>query len=393
MRALEMLHNRLEERMQFMHASRWQAVWRVVLALLASRRLWLTALGRALPCEARRKHAIKAVDRLLGNARLHAERVAIGAELVALAVHQNPHPIVLVDTVEIRHRVVGFTASLAHQGRSLPIYSMVIEKLRANARECRRFLRELAQVLPPNSSPVLLTDGGFETVWFREVQKLGWHYIGRVRGQTKFLYDGEWVGCAKLHSHATRRARNLGVLTFPKTRGDQRRVVLSKLPSSGHRQVKTRSGPSRDSNYHHYRKNACEPLILTTSLLSAPESVVELYRLRMQIEETFRDLKSHRWGWSLRHCGSRSHKRIEVLLLIAAVAAFVQQLTGLAGELQGLHHRHQANTVRSERVLSLFMLGGLLLNGPDGHLLTIAALRRAIAKLRKDLRCLHSTVS
>jgi len=377
--------------MRFMHASRWQAMWRAVLALLVGRRLWLTALGRTLPCDARRKHAIKAVDRLLGNHHLHDERLAVGAALCAMAVAKHPSVIVLVDTVEIRHKVVGFTASLAHQGRSLPIYSMVIRKLRPNARECERFLRDLARVLPGRCRPVLLTDGGFETVWFREVDQLGWDYVGRIRGQTKLRHKGAWLSCGQIHSLATRRAKNLGTLAFPRKHADERRVVLSKLPTSCHRQVKTRRGPARDSNYRHYRKNAHEPLVLATSLPSSPQHVVELYGLRMQIEETFRDLKNHRWGWSLRHCGSRSKARVEVLLLIAAVAAFVQQLIGLAGERHGLHLRHQANTVRCERVLSLFTLGGLLLNGPDGELLTVRAISEAVVQLRSDLRCLALT--
>src|SRR5690349_16489943 len=73
-RAAEILHTRLSGAMAFMHRARWDAVWLVVQALIVGERLWLTGLGRARPGAARVKHAIKAVDRLVGNRRLFAER-------------------------------------------------------------------------------------------------------------------------------------------------------------------------------------------------------------------------------------------------------------------------------------------------------------------------------
>jgi hypothetical protein len=47
---------------------------------------------------------------------------------------------------------------------------------------------------------------------------------------------------------------------------------------------------------------------------------VQLYRQRMQIEETFRDLKCHRWGFGLRYARCNSAARLEVLLLLGAGA-------------------------------------------------------------------------
>jgi hypothetical protein len=160
-------------------------------------------------------------------------------------------------------------------------------------------------------------------------------------------------------------------------------VVLSKLPRSRHRRIKTRRGPGCDSNYRQYRTNAHEPLVLATSIRCAPEHVVAIYKLRMQIEESFRDLKCHRWGWSLRHCRSRSRRRLEILLLVASLAMTVQQLIGMAGQALGLDRRQQANTVRHRRVLSIFVLGGLLLSTRDGELVSASALKRAVANLRK----------
>jgi hypothetical protein len=368
-----------------MHAARWDAVWRTVLALIAGKKLWLTALGRALPGEVERKHAIKAVDRLLGNTTLYCERRRIYAVLSSLLIRAGKPVKILIDTVEIRHKTIGFVASVAHQGRAIPIWSTMVAALRPNEGNCRVFLEGLRRVLPSSCRPILITDGGFERSWFDLVEEMGWDYVGRVRGMTKFDHRGRKLSCKDVHAMAGRRAKNLNDIRFPIKDPRDRRLVLSRLPVCRHRQTKTRTGPGRDNNYLHYRKNAYEPLVLATSLDSNAQAVVDVYRTRMQIEQTFRDLKNHRWGWSLRHCGSRSHDRLEILLLLGAIATFVQQLVGIAAERAGAHHRHQANTLRSRRVLSYFFLGGLVLADPRETAISPGSLKRALALLRAEI--------
>jgi hypothetical protein len=385
MRALDRLHDEFRKQLKFLHQKRWQILWRAVESLIFGQRLWLTALGRALRSEAHPKHSIKAVDRLLGNESLHCDRFRIAHSLVFSIVPKAVDLVVLIDTFEIRHKVIMVTASIAYEGRSFPIWSTTTGTLKLSASQCRRFLSELARVFPEQCKPILVTDAGFESKWFEEVQKRGWHYVGRVRGQTKVLYKNKWVGCQDLHRMAGRRAKNLGELPFPKNHPQRRRVVLSKLPKSGHRRIKTRRGPGNDTNYKAYRTNAHEPLILATNLSCGPSTIVANYKLRFQIEESFRDMKCHRWGWSLRHCLTRSRNRLEILLLIAAMALMVQQLVGIAAYTLDLARRHQSNTVRTRRVLSICKLGGLVLTGRDSNLVTAAALRSAAATLRQGL--------
>lgn len=384
MRALEILHARLEARLGFVHASRWGSLWRVVIALIVGKKLWLTALGRALPSDALRKHAIKAVDRLLGNRLLYRERFAITAAVASLVVRDRSRPIVLVDTVEIQRRVIAVTAALAHAGRSFPIWSTKVRHYRLTPSESRRFLRELSQVLPASSRPILVTDAGFETPWIREVEARGWDYVARVRGMVQVRHRATWTELSKIRALATRRAKNIGPVQLCKRSPVPRRMVLSKLPTPQHRQVITRTGPARGTNYRVYRANAYEPIVAVTSLSCCARAVIEIYALRMQIEESFRDLKNHRWGWSLRHCGSRSRQRIEVLLLVASIAALVQQLVGMAAEALGLHRSHQANTVR-RRVLSVFVLGGIILNDSRLRPPAPTSIARAIGTLRREI--------
>ena len=85
--------------------------------------------------------------------------------------------------------------------------------------------------------------------------------------------------------------------------------------------------------------------------------VTQLYGKRMQIEETFRDLKCHRWGFGLRYARCYDAKRPEILLLLGALATLVAWLVGLAGRTLQLHRHLQANTERRREVLSTFFIG------------------------------------
>jgi hypothetical protein len=94
-----------------------------------------------------------------------------------------------------------------------------------------------------------------------------------------------------------------------------------------------------------------------------------MYALRMQIEETFRDTKSHRFGIALSHARTTSTTRADILVLLAAYAHVLYVLLGLAAEAAGLQRRFQANTVTNRRVLSLAMLGRLVVADHAQHLL------------------------
>ena len=90
-----------------------------------------------------------------------------------------------------------------------------------------------------------------------------------------------------------------------------------------------------------------------------------IYATRMQIEETFRDTKSVRFGWSFRHASTRHSQRYAVMLLLATLARMVLTLIGIAAETKRFHVRFQGNTIRHRSVLSLFQLGPLILRASD----------------------------
>lgn len=140
--------------------------------------------------------------------------------------------------------------------------------------------------------------------------------------------------------------------------GRYRLVQCKQPPKPGHRWRKApRSGTQKSA-----KAAAKEPWLLATSLDTATAAaIVAAYRLRMQIEETFRDAKNHRFGWSLREARVTQAARVEILLLVAALAMLVVTLVGVLAEEAGAHRAYQANTITARRVLSHFVLGNLIL--------------------------------
>jgi len=53
------------------------------------------------------------------------------------------------------------------------------------------FLKELAAILPQRCCPLIVTDAGYRNTWFREVERLGWFWLGRVRGEVSFREQGQ----------------------------------------------------------------------------------------------------------------------------------------------------------------------------------------------------------
>lgn len=76
-------------------------------------------------------------------------------------------------------------------------------------------------------------------------------------------------------------------------------------------------------------KRESDPWLLAVSptLDLTPAQVVAIYARRMQIEQSFRDLKSHRYGVGFEDSLTRTQERLAILLLILALASFVAWMT------------------------------------------------------------------
>lgn len=71
----------------------------------------------------------------------------------------------------------------------------------------------------------------------------------------------------------------------------------------------------------------------------------------MQIEESFRDTKSTRYGFALRENTGRDKQRVANLLVLGALGYLATWLMGLHGQLQGLTKGLQTNTISTRAVL------------------------------------------
>lgn len=390
MRALSILRQSLDAALGFMHRRRREALWCAVAALIRGGRLSLTELGRSVPRHIAHKHSIKTIDRLLGNPHLKVEAPGIYAALAERVLRGQRRPRVLVDwtPVGLGSLHYALVASVPVGGRAITLYAEVHPEARhGNSRVEASFLRTLAWVLPRSCCPVVVTDAGFRTPWFDAVRRQGWDYVGRLfpRTMVKGIADDTWSLASQLFAAAPRRALDLGPLLVNRSRCRSRRLVLidQRRPARQRRVHRTRRGqPTQSKRAKKNQRREQQPWLLATSVDDIEaDDVVAIYRTRMQIEETFRDLKSHRFGWSMQDARCRVPERYEVLLLVGALAAVAVSLIGTMAEALGLQRRYQANTVRQRRTLSLMRLGRLAFGNGDDRDWTATDLSKALQAL------------
>lgn len=367
MHATQYLHKHVRRLCQAIHAKRLAALFAAIGALAQSRRLSLTGLGRSLQSAAEVKHNIKRMDRLLGNKQLYAERESIYAALIKLVIGSNQRPIILVDWSELSWdgKFQLLRAAVPVGGRALSIYEEVHPRTKLSNRKVqRRFLQKLKSLLDDDCRPILVTDAGFRAPWFKAVEKMGWDWIGRIRNRTKFQWpqSQSWLPCKALYDKANYRPRYLGVVSLTCSNPLSCHIYL--LKNRKRKRVKKTAHGKRSRAQSSLKAAARqrEPWLLASSLRATPEEVTQIYRCRMQIEENFRDMKSTRWGFSLRQTRTRSARRLSILVLVGTLTHLAVWLLGKAGQRINLHYKFQANTVRDSQVLSIFFLGCQMLN-------------------------------
>lgn len=364
MRAEHMVRRVLASCRGQIHAKRLAAAGSVVGGIVRAGRLSLTRVGRAIPSRTSAKHSIKRVDRLLSNGSFQAERWMHFAAISRYVLGEVHQPVIAVDWTKAAGDFYALYAATPIGGRAQALYLEVHPERRLEHwRVHRQFLRSLRDVLPRECRPIIVTDAGFHGGFFREIERLGWDYVGRVRGRTTMRADHrrKQTNVRRLYRRATSEAQDLGSFhLYRKVEPLPTRLVLVRKARSARHPWRRKLSADHISTLMAGK----DPWLLATSIRDrSPSEVARLYGTRMQIEETFRDAKSHRFGWSLRHVRCSSDQRLTALLLLCALASLVVSLVGMAIEQQGLHRRFQANTVK-KRVLSFFTLGMAALHRP-----------------------------
>lgn len=294
-----------------MHAMRVQVLLGAVQALLSSRRLVLMELARAWPGAETVRAPLKRVDRLLSNLHLQSEMSGLYAALARWLV-RSTEPLIVVDWSALKQdeSLHVLRAGMVLQGRTLTIYEQIYPQCELGSQHAhRRFLHGLKQVLPKATRPIVLTDAGFRCPWFREVEALGWHWIGRVRNHVYVKLPGSarWQFTRQLLV-PDRKLTIFGTVRLARHQPFVCQLLRYCRPLRGRKHRTCEGRISYDPASRKAARSLREPWLLaySTSLQSVSAARIAAgYAKRMQIEQSFRDLKSARYGCALRYSLTR----------------------------------------------------------------------------------------
>lgn len=390
MQGHRLLHNLLQKSSSI-HTKRIAAVTNASGALLVGKKLTLTGLARSSLGKAKERHAIRGMDRLLGNKNLQQEQNEIYKILMGYLL-SGDQAWITVDWSPVTNRKKLFLlrASVALKGRSYVIYQEVHTKQNSSQIE-KAFLENLAALLPEKIKPVIITDAGFRAPWFKSVLALGFDFVGRVRNRNKYHVKdtANWDDTFSLYEIANNKAQGISSILLTKSNKVECNFVLIKKKKKGRKHKNSTGTISRNTESKRNAKSAREPWLLATSLsitsMKDMKKVVSIYEKRMQIEEEFRDTKSYRYGFGLKDSLSNSAKRTEILLLIAALACFACWLIALSAQRKKLQYEYQSNSIKNRTVLSITYLACQLvrkkINFTKKELLTSLNEMRELANL------------
>jgi hypothetical protein len=359
------IQNIFKKSFNVIHKKRADSLIAASEGLLNGAHLTVSSIGRHLPGNALEKSKIYRANSIIGNGSIYRDKLLLTRSLVNLMFSNRATLYVLIDwsgcCSDKRHIL---QASIANNGlgRSQPIHSRVHGKSEGEWVKAQKiFLDELKFIFSDiKANIVVITDSGFHAPWFKDVERLGWDYIGRVRGTVTICFEGvtKWNKVDELYQKATGTPQSLGKGTLGKDKKNSivGSFYLVKKKKLGRKKpANKRKYPDQERQYEQMYR---DPWLLISSIKTSDIlKIIQAYAYRMQIEQNFRDIKNSNYGYGLEHSGTKDRIRLENLLLIALIATFMAFIIGLCAENCKLHWTFQANTVRHKRTLSLVYLG------------------------------------
>ena len=322
-----------------LHAKRVRSLADATLGALQAGALGVHAIGRGLAAARglTSKHAVKQVDRLVGNPGIDV--MALFSAWVPFVLAQRKAVRVNMDWTEFDkdgHSTLVLSVQTNH-GRTTPLMWKTFEtktfKGHRNDYEDELLVR-LRQVVSRDVKVTIVADRGFaDTKLYDFLAELGFDYAIRFRsgihvtsedGETRKA--GDWLG----PGGRMRVLRNASVTA--------QRVAV----------------PTIICVQDAAMKNAW--CIVASDPKLAGRDIKKLYGKRFSIEEMFRDQKDLRFGMGLGWRQVGNTERRDRLLLIAAMAQTLLTLLGAAGESLGMDRMLKTNTSK-KRTLSLFRQG------------------------------------
>ncbi len=283
----------------------------LVAAAMQVGRVSLAAVGRKLTGSSAAKHRIKRTWRFCAN-----HRVVVSDAMRGLVRHllkrrrakpgrhrRRVKPLVLAfDWTDLRHFHTLMAAAVM-KGRAVPLLWATYTKwkLARSQNNLEEGLLRLLRTMIPDGVPViLLADRGFgRTELARVCQQLGFRYVIRIKPDV-------WVEGASYRGNLKDYPVHKGMAVLL-------RDVRYRQEGPVVQHVVVRWKPDLP-------KKRDEPWYLMTDLRRGAVALTDLYGKRMAVEELFRDDKSKRNGFSLRHTQLTKPDRVDRLLLILALA-------------------------------------------------------------------------
>lgn len=390
MHAIRIIQDLLDTQCQTMHAKRRACLARLAAAAQAG--LGVVRMGRQLAANTALRHRIKCCDRLLSNPHLSGERLMVYRAMAERILPQDGRIGIVVDWSVLRDDGSAqlLRAAAVVQGRAITVYEEVHPRERIGSPIVQRhFMQAVRTIVPPGCRPIIITDAGFRAPWFHMLNELGLPWIGRIRNRDMVSTRSSrgWVGCKTLYAKAARQGRDLGPARYTRSNPVSCRLVLAKRPPKG-RHARSKAGNVRGDSHHKKQSlGQREPWLLAVAPALAGlgvERVIAAYVGRMQIEQTFRDLKNPRWGMGLRHSQTRPLPRLANLLLIAALFTYALWLIGLAARNAGFNDDY-GSRCKAPSTLSLLSLAAHWLTAPHRPALPAHAIRNTLPILRSLL--------
>lgn len=119
-----------------------------------------------------------------------------------------------------------------------------------NRRVQHQFLARLKQLLPLHVTPIIVADSGFRAPFFREVERLNWHWLGRIHQRDFIAFadqPNEWQAAASLSAKATRKAKLLGSALWVRSNPLAGQLVTFWRPAKGRHQLTVHKKPAKSS--------------------------------------------------------------------------------------------------------------------------------------------------
>lgn len=314
-------------------------------------RVSLAAIGRKLTGPAAAKHRIKRTWRFCANSR-----VVIADAMRGLVRHllkrrrakpgkyrRQPRPLLIaLDWTDIRNFHTLMAAAVM-KGRAVPLLwatytKWKLAKSQNNLEE--GLLRLLRDLIPPGVPVTLLADRGFGRTELAKVcRQLDFRYVVRIKPDV-WVEGPQYCGLLKKYPVKKGMAVVWHGVRYRK-----------EDPVTQHVVIRWKEG---------LPKKRDEPWYLMTDLRRSAVALTDLYGQRMTVEELFRDDKSKRNGFSLRHTKVTKPGRIDRLLLILALAYWL--LCGIGLLAQQRYRPGQWCSSNDPKQCSVFTIGRVMID-------------------------------